>query len=252
MNTRRKYTNLKNAPIKEAIISLTIGQQKHSSLQELEKLCAAFHDTYPQPQPWTLKEFAFQVNEAGTNTSHLDIRKGFVLSSEDQKKVLHLGYDSLSLNILEPYGSWEDFSSTYKAAWNIFTASLQIAEVDRLTIRYINDFSIPMQNWEEYLLLRPTFQSITDYDDSTVSMAEVFSRYVLISERHMAQSVVLLTLKPESNTSLRVTMDIEVSSRTPITDYSGYRDVEDVLNRLRDFKNQIFFSNLPKAEDLFS
>ena len=68
----------------------------------------------------------------------------------------------------------------------------------------------------------------------------------------MAQSVVLLTLKPENRDFLSVIMDIEVTSRTPITGYSGYHDITDVLNRLRDFKNQIFFANLPKAESLFS
>jgi hypothetical protein len=75
---------------------------------------------------------------------------------------------------------------------------------------------------------------------------------MLISERHMARSVVQLTLKPENNDSLWVIMDIEVASKTPITDYAGYHEVTDVLNRLRDFKNQIFFANVPKAEELFS
>lgn len=246
------YPNLPNAPIEEAIISLTIGQQKHASIEEVEKVCAKLKATYPQLKPWALNEFAFQISEAGVNTSHQEKANGFVLSSEDQKKIVHLSRDTLSLNRLRPYGSWEDFSADYKAAWEVFTAPLKIDEITGLTIRYINNFIIPTAGWEEYLLMRPTLQSNSTYDPSVISMGEVFSRYVLVSERHMAKSMVSLTLRSEDTDHLRVIMDIEVHSRTDISNYPGYHAVTDVLNRLRDFKNQIFFSNLPKAQELFA
>ncbi|MBY0355330.1 MAG: TIGR04255 family protein [Rickettsiales bacterium] len=246
------YPTLKNAPIEEAIISLTIGRQKHASLQALETLCEKLKDTYPQRKNWKIKEFAFEESEAGSNMSQRDKATGFVISTEDQKKLLHLSLDTLSLNRLRPYGSWEDFSADYKAAWDIFTQPLSIEEIKLVTIRYINSFTIPVQGWEEHLLMRPSLNSQNPYDDSNISMGEVFSQYVLVSERHAAKSVVSLTLKPENNESLKVIMDIDVSSRNPITDYSGYHDVTDVLNNLRDFKNQIFFSNVPKAEELFA
>lgn len=252
MTTLRTYPNLPNAPIKEAIISTSIEQQKHHSLEELDTLCEKLKKTYPQRKNWKIKEFALEEKEEETNISKLEKVAGYVISSEDKKKILHISRDMLSLNLLKPYSSWEDFTNDYKAAWDVFTESLEIEKVKGLTIRYINNFSIPTNDWERYLLMHPNLQSKNDFDDSTISMREVFSRYVLASKRYMAQSVVLLTLKPETNNSLQVIMDIEVVSRTPITDYSGYHDIIDVLNRLRDFKNQIFFSNVPKAEELFS
>jgi uncharacterized protein (TIGR04255 family) len=251
MTKQRAYPNLPNAPIEEAIISLTIGKQKHASLQEVEALCEKLKDTYPQRKNWKIKEFAFEESEAGSNMSQRERDTGFVISSENQKKLLHLSQDTLSLNRLKPYGSWEEFSADYKAAWDIFTKNLKVEEVSDLTIRYINSFTIPTADWEDHLLMRPNLQSESAFDDSTISMVEVFSRYVLVSVRHTARSMVLLTLKPENSDSLRVIMDIEVASTAPITDYSGYHDVTDALNRLRDFKNQIFFANVPKAEELF-
>lgn len=252
MTTSRAYPNLPKSPIEEAIISLTIGKQKHASLREVKALCDKLKDTYPQRKNWKIKEFAFEESEAGSNMSQRERDTGFVISTENQKKWLHLSQDTLSLNRLKPYGSWEDFSVDYKAAWDIFTANLKVEEVSGITIRYINSFAIPTAGWEEHLLMRPNLQSESAFDASTISMGEVFSRYMLVSERHMAYSVVSLTLKPENNDSLRVIMDIEVASRTPIMDYSGYHEVTDVLNRLRDFKNQIFFANIPKAEELFA
>jgi len=210
MTTQRAYPNLPNAPIEEAIISLTIGKQKHASLQEVEALCEKLKDVYPQRKNWKIKEFAFEESDAGSNMSQRERATGFVISSENQKKLLHLSQDTLSLNRLKPYGSWDDFSADYKSAWDIFTESLKIEEVSGLTIRYINSFHIPTAGWEEHLLMRPNLQSESVFDDSTISMGEVFSRYVLVSERHMAQSVVHLTLKPENNDSLRVIMDIHM------------------------------------------
>jgi uncharacterized protein (TIGR04255 family) len=246
------YPKLPKAPIEEAIISLSIGKQKHFSLQAVEGLCETLKDTYPHIKNWKISQLLFEENDTVSNMSHHEQAKGFVMSSENQKKLLHLSQDTLTLNRLRPYGSWEDFSADYKAAWTIFTEPLKVEEVSSLTIRYINSFLIPTEGWEDHLLMRPSLQNQSVVDDAIISMGEVFSRYLLISERHMAQSVVLLTLKPENRDFLSVIMDIEVTSRTPITGYSGYHDITDVLNRLRDFKNQIFFANLPKAEALFS
>lgn len=249
---KRGYPNLPKAPIEEAIISLTIGKDKHASLEAVETLCEKLNDTYPQKKDWKIKEFKFEESDGGSAVSQRDWATGFVISSENQKRLLHLSQDTLSLNRLKPYGSWDDFSADYRSAWDIFTKGLKVKEVSGLTIRYINNFLIPTAGWEAYLLMRPNLQSESALDNSTISMCEVFSRYELISERHMAQSVVHLTLKSDNSDSLRVIMDIEVTSRTPIFNYSGYHEVTDVLNRLRDFKNQIFFANVPKAEELFA
>lgn len=252
MKTSSGYPNLPKAPIEEAIISITIGKNKYDTLKEVGAVCTKLKSAYPQQKPWTLNEFSLKMSADGVDSSHQQKENGFVLSSENQKKIIHLNTETLSLNRLRPYGSWEDFSSDYKSAWDVFSAPLKIKEIAGLTIRYINSFVIPTVGWEEYLLMRPTLQHNNAYDTSTISMGEVFSRYVLVSERHMADSMVSLTLKPENTDTLRVIMDIEVHSRASISNYTGYHEVTDVLSRLRDFKNQIFFSNLPKAEELFS
>ncbi len=79
MTTSLNYPNLPNAPIEEAIISLTIGQQKHQSLEEVEGLCVELQEAYPPRKTWSLKEFAFEVSDTGMNSSHNDKANGFVL-----------------------------------------------------------------------------------------------------------------------------------------------------------------------------
>lgn len=252
MTIKSPYPNLPHAPIEEAIISLTIGKQKHASLHEVVELCENLKHSYPVRKNWKINEFTFEEIDIGSTMSPREKLTGFVISSENQKMHLHLSQDTLSLNRLKPYGSWAEFAKDYKAAWDIFTEKLNIEVISEISIRYINNFSIPVAGWEGHLHMRPNLQSSSEFDESTISLGEVFSRYVLFSERHMAQSVVNLNLKAETNESLRVIMDIEVGSRMPIFNYSGFHEVKDVLNRLRDFKNQIFFANVPRAEELFA
>ncbi len=252
MPTNVQYPNLPNAPIEEAIISLTIKKHKHASSEAAEAACQPLATLYPNKKPWRGFEAAFEISTDGVNTSHRELNQGFVLSSDDQKTLLHISRDILSLNRLRPYGSWKKFSSDYKHAWDVYTSSLTVENISNLTIRYINSFTIPTPEWEQYLLMRPVLQSSSAIDPSIMAMGEVFSRYVLASESHMAQAIVLLNIRLENPSNLRVIMDIEVHSKTGISDYPGYHAIIDNLNRLRDFKNQIFFSNLPKAEEQFS
>lgn len=247
------YPNLSNAPIEEAIISLTLGNQKHLSLVDVEATCAELFRLYPIKKEWRRFNTTFQVSNDGVNTSTAQgLNQGFILSAEDQKNVLSVSQDMLSLNRLRPYGSWENFSEEYERAWEIYTAPIIVEEINQLIIRYINSFTIPQKGWEDYLLMRPVLQSSSEYDISVMSMTEAASRYVLVSERHMANAVVLLTIKPEDFNNLRVIMDVEVQSQRGISNYSSYHVIIDTLNRLRDFKNQIFFSNLPQAKEQFS
>ena len=247
-----KYPHLPKPPIEEAIIRLTLANEGGHSAESLEKTGSALEAVYPQRKNWTLKEVAFQMNDTSFNTSHSERAKGFLLSSDDQKKMVHITPNIVALHCLKPYKSWDAFSKDYETAWGIYTHPLNIQGIKDIAIRYINQFQMPMLNWGDYLLLRPNMESANRFDESTIAMGEVFSRYVLVSEAYQAESVVLLTIRPTNTEHLTVIMDIEVKSRTSIRDYPDYYVITESLNRLRNFKNQIFFSNLPKAEEMFS
>lgn len=246
-----KYPTLKNAPIQEAIISLEIGKSSNS-INNIEEVRKNLLQKYPNIKKWQDIEAALEINEKGVNTFHKELDQGYILSTQDAKTFLHIGHSTLALNKLHPYGSWDDFSNEYQLAWNIFTNSLKVEAINNLTVRYINSFKIPVTNWTEYLTMYPALNTLSQYDDSAIAMSELFSKYSLQSEKHMASANVLLTIQPQNTEELKVIMDIEVKSRSGITNYSDYHSIKDTLNRLRAFKNHIFFSNLPKAEEQFS
>jgi uncharacterized protein (TIGR04255 family) len=257
MTEYKPYPTLKKAPIEEAIISLTVKPKEKPSLEVLEKqVCSAFREedsSLSKQESWFHSNVALHLHDTGLNTSHDKNQIGFILRTENLQKIIHVSPETLTLNLLKPYDSWTAFSASYEALWDTFAKVVMPKSITGLTIRYINDFFIPVQGWDEELLMRPSLEAGNERDQSSIAMGEAFTRCVLVSGVHMAQAVVMLNLMPQEEEQLRVVMDIEVqSSREPIEDYGSYHDIMGVMDRLRNFKNQIFFSNLPNAEVLFS
>ncbi|MBE8233530.1 MAG: TIGR04255 family protein [Endozoicomonadaceae bacterium] len=246
------YPKLKNAPIEEAIIGLVIdGKNLDNSMDSIRMICSKLEKNYPTCEDWIAGEISFNINDAELNTSHKKDQRGSVLKSNDEKSIVHIGKDTLALHRLKPYISWLDFESDYKYVWNLFEKGIKVQKIKNILIRYINKFTIPIDGWDQRLLMHPNIQCRNECDDSVISIGGFFSKYILFSDRHSAKAVTLLDLKVINNVDLEVVMDIEVQDIADNISYSGYSTVTDTLNRLRAFKNHIFFSNLPNAEELF-
>ena len=246
------YKQLANAPIEEAIVNVEVDAS--ASMDQLQSVLGLLHDEYVSNDDWYAFQGAFEINEENKTigSSHSQEQLGFIVKTADEKQILHVGKNSLIFNKLKPYTSWEELSSMYETAWNAYTEILSPKTISKISIRYINSFEIPVQDWNTYLLMHPVINSENEQDSSSILMGEVFSRYYLKSEKYSSEAIVMLNIKANDTDKLAVIMDIDVKSFNKVVNYSGYHEIKDVIDRLRDFKNQIFFSNLPKAKELFS
>ncbi len=254
MSEQSRYPHLSSAPIEEAIISITIEKSKHPSLGSVKRIHQELENKYPKIHDHMLNIASFELNETAISTRHEKRIEGYELRSDSEKKILHINKDTLSLHHIKPYDSWIKFLSDYEHAWNIFTKSLQIYSISNISVRYINKFTIPMNNWTRHLSMRPILNNSNQYDDSPpIYMLDCFSRYIVRSEIYSAKSVVLfnMRIKQPASSELEVTMDIDAKSENQIVGYNGFSTINNVLTRLRAFKNQIFFSNVPTAKELF-
>jgi uncharacterized protein (TIGR04255 family) len=249
---RRKYPKLKSPPIEEAVISVGVEHNKDVSTESLEKIFKAFEGFYPNKKEWRQFHSAINFGEDGTNFSHNSTNEkiGF-LFSDDIQNYLHCSKNKLIFNKLKPYISWENFSDEYKKYWEIFSNNIIVSKINDLSLRYINSFYLNKEDWHKNLLMGSFFRGRSDYDSSEIGVSEIFSRYVLNSLKYTAQAVVLLTINPEEE-KLKIIMDIDVKNDQDYFEYENYSNIYDTLERLRLFKNHIFFSNLPNAQDLFS
>ena len=78
--------------------------------------------------------------------------------SEDERSLIQLSTDALSINKLKPYHNWAAFKETILSALNAYVAVNEPKGIRRVGIRYINRIEIPqpMVKIEDYLLAAPT------------------------------------------------------------------------------------------------
>jgi uncharacterized protein (TIGR04255 family) len=245
------YPKLNKAPIKEAIISLTIDNNKHT-IEALENICNNLITLYPKKEE--LKEDKIELNfnnnilQTHTQSRHI----GFILTSNDNNKIITITQDRISFNVLSAYQTWEIFLDEYKLLWDKFTCDIKTPyNIKDIKLLYINEFDIPILNWHEYILMQSNMAVNTDCENSTIETIQTTSHHKVLSREYEAISDVIIQITPKDTEFLNVIFSIDITSEHIIDNYKNFAPLNPVFNQLRQLKNKIFFANVPQAQELF-
>jgi uncharacterized protein (TIGR04255 family) len=76
---------------------------------------------------------------------------------KDEKALIQIGPNLLSINILKPYPSWQKFLPSIKKGVNSYCDVIMPKGIQRIGLRYINQIDFPDKNikLEDYLEFRP-------------------------------------------------------------------------------------------------
>jgi uncharacterized protein (TIGR04255 family) len=77
--------------------------------------------------------------------------------TDDEKTLVQVGSDVLTINKLKPYNKWEEFLPDIKTAYDAFIEATNLKKIKRIGLRYINkiNFKEPLRNIEDYFSFRP-------------------------------------------------------------------------------------------------
>jgi|GEM_PF-2251597 len=250
--TVNTYPKLLHAPIEEAI--LTVGFDTGCNTDELSTIQKCLQVDYPVVKTWINNRAQFTQNIETNSIEVLQEKshRGYILTDSNENKVFYISDNELVLNQIKPYQDWENFSKLYEKAFKQYHSVCTIKRINNIALRYINKFEIPLDKWQEQLLMYPNMKLDDVQDSSPTFLVETTTNYKVISEHHLAIADVILILNPSEGGSLSVILDIEVNSRIEHSDYNNYAFIIETLDRLRSFKNKIFFSNIPNAKELFN
>ncbi len=244
-----EHPNLKNAPITEAAIEFRY-QDKVTEFQTLESVYSVFEKDFPEKKiihrgkvDVTFrkdKPVALQAEDMGPEV--------IIFSSADQKKIIQLKRDSFSFSWVGKYSKWEEFSSKALELWNKADKILKREALIRTGSRFINNLNIP-QNVElkEIIVNSPTLPKGTSFE-----MAGFLNQMTLYDDNNSVSAVVCLGLDRNEikEPKLPVIFDIDVFSLDIIPNENT--KINENLNKLRVFKNSIFFNSLtPKGMELY-
>lgn len=244
-----EHPNLKNAPITEVAIEFRY-QDKIEEFQTLESLYSVFEKDFPERKliHRGKVDFAFRKDKPATSQAEDLGPEVIIFYSADKKKIIQLKKDSFSFSWVGQYSKWEEFSSNALELWNKADKFLKRSALIRIGSRFINNLNIPRNaELKEIIVNSPTPPQGTSFE-----MAGFLNQMTLYDDNNSVSAIVYLGLDRNKikEPKLPVIFDIDVFSLDVIP--NDNTKIIESLNKLRVFKNSIFFNSLtPKGMELY-
>jgi len=172
---------------------------------------------------------------------------GRFLSGADRNFVVQMRTDGMTFSRLQPYTKWDEIFPEASRLWAIFCAHMQVKEVSRIAVRYVNRLLLPQpdfsNNPSDFLTPPPPLPNGIRED---CKVAQWMSRFVIegATEDVTATITQLSDTITESPDQYALIFDIDVFTQKDLP-----INPELLLPRfaqLRALKNDIFFAALTK------
>jgi uncharacterized protein (TIGR04255 family) len=243
-----EWQRFANAPIAEALLDVRAKLRPGIELPQL----AAFQDSLKERYPTRRERFSWEggfVVKGGTpEVLHPSGGPdGFIFTSSDGRQLVQARLDGFTFNKLRPYDRWGPFRDEAREHWDRYRKIAEPEIISRVALRYINriEIPLPLKDFREYILTTPEIAP-----GLPQGLSGFFMRLLISDERSGCSAIVTETMEPLQKDVLPLILDIDVF-REAAFDANG-TEMWDTLERLRDFKNEIFFKSITdKAKELF-
>ena len=233
--------HLTRAPIQEAIVHIAFDAVPGDAVS---RAAAMFEGKYSVAAA-DLWQTSFQIKVEPNQAPLAQHATGFVgkrIDIPQQHQVVQLQSGSFTASRLPPYETWEEMLGLAMAGWADFAECAGVKRVTQLAVRYLNVLQIPLpfDDFTEYLNSAPVIP-----ESLPQGLAGFLNRVVIPRDADVAvvtqsfEGIVEAT----GGQALKVAFDIEASSQCSLgTD--DFSQIVPTLERLRAYKNDVFFSFL--------
>jgi uncharacterized protein (TIGR04255 family) len=237
------------APIKEAIFDVRVDKVSNLDIDSYLELIENKLSDYPKFEKQYIVSGQFKIDRKNIDvTSEQQAKKtlGIVYFNEADNIKIQFRKDGFTLNMLEPYSQWSEFSSLAFKFWEIYKDEIKPNKITRIALRYINKLNLPLDghfNFDDYLTNMPKLPDV--FEDS-------FSDFLLrtgVICKDSGNPVILTRRMERPNEGfLPFIIDIDVFKKDGVNPDNLVSDFE----ILRKNKNDIFESLIKdKTRSLF-
>ena len=238
-------TRLKNAPIKEAVIHFQFSEGSQLSQSVIKKIGEnVLNKIFPTQNEMFLITMEHDFNSTIKKVKSSDSQKIIGLRFQDAENnwVFQLRTDSLSLSKLKNYISWEEIKDFALKLLHEIKPQIPASKFSRISARYINQFSLTFKDdiIENNLFLVPLIPN------GVPTSIDAFDLRIIISkEEEGLKSIVNEAVSPIIQTKglYNIVLDIDTIKESEYS-LKGIKKIENDLELIRNFKNQIFFNSL--------
>ena len=243
---KKKYAQLNNPPIKEAIIQIRVSPDKNLDINDLNEITKKEKQRYPDKSAQKTTIFELISNEDGQKSGVTNRGiNGYKIKSLEDQYIAQLFPDKLAVSKLDPYKSWETLEHEARRLWEVYKGTTKPGQITGISVRYINHFNLPenMNDFEDYLTSCPNIPK-----DLPQGFASFYTNIRLpdtnIGAVANIQTIFEGVKIEDENTRTPIVLDIDVYKNINIPIESD-RLWEEFMH-LHDYKNAIFFNSLTK------
>ena len=243
--------SLTNPPIAEAVFEIQVEVPGTLHLAELEgSLTGLLTAAYPKKRKVFAQSHTIELNSEAVSIPSVSQRfRGLQFWTTDEKQVLQFLDDRFTFNRLAPYTSFTDYIEEVRKGWEIFSALLKPVVVRQITLRYINQFTIPTQgrkiNLDEYFVHGPHYPDEDDMTLATFNQRQVF----VDNKTGMSGGLTLMAppIVPSPDGQVPPSANFIFDIDTSISDLNlspSSPEIWGKFTELRAFKNRLFECSL--------
>lgn len=233
------YQVLKKAPITEGLIDIRVKLSPELDVRQIDSIYEPIKSEYPQKQEQRLSQVQVEQKPDENIVKSLSKINGYRYTSSDKKRIIQARLDGFTFSRLHPYATWEELRSEAHRLWLLYQKVTSPHLITRVALRYINNLNIPMpiRDFGDYLTAPPLVP-----EGLPQGVSSFLTRVVIHEPSVGANAIIIQALEQVSTDVAPVILDIDVFKLQP----EGVEEKEawDIIEKLRHFKNQIFFESI--------
>lgn len=167
------------------------------------------------------------------------------LLSKNNEREVTIGDVALIYRDGRTYESREKITASLEQIWTLCSLQEKAAEIDEIRFRVINKFNITPK-YASSLRFLPKVK----LKNTSTLLAGLNTEFHIRSDFRGADAIVKARLKPLTSDSLELLLDIDTYiENEEVTDFNS---ISAYLERLSEFKNDIFYGNIEDAVERFA
>jgi uncharacterized protein (TIGR04255 family) len=227
-----RVRHLARAPLREAIIDIQLAQP----------LDVKFADSLTDfaipgfERKNEIRQFSVSITGPAIPTQTEELL-GWRYESEDGSRIVQLRRDGIGYSIVREYTEWADIKTAAQSVWDLYRKRSGSREVGRVAVRYINVLDLPpWTDLNTYLTAAP------QVPEGLPQTLNYFLERIVVPFDEGISAIIIQTMEQVAQPATRVILDIDVY--VPRVFGAGSPDLWSFLDRLRDIKNDVFFSSV--------
>lgn len=236
------------APIKEAVFDVSVDRVENTDINSYESLSENELTKFPKTERKVQFSGKLKFDTTKPNvTSEGNERNilGIIFSNSNSNIKIQFRKNGYTLNMLEPYTSWNDFSSIAFKYWEIYKKRMKPNKINRIGLRYINEINLPLKSisLNEYLKFMPEIPNVLKIDYSNL-----FLKLKSNCKDSENDAIIIRTFNKPKENILPFILDIDVYEHGELAE----KKIKDKFEVMRNDKNNIFESLITdKTRNLF-